>query len=331
MPLISIRRYLDQFSPEREAASGTSLHAGACAVIVNEVDTHLMTENGYAVLRPQWGSLTAMLDVLEVPDDLARFHAQVSVVLAERQRLEAERQLEQGRDVRHMLGALNEALLSLSSGNEDSVDRLRRVETALHRTSQLNDLVAMKTSLTETMRLVREAAEQTKTEGAGTLQKLDAELQKARTAGQRLPGLPGRAEAIRRLDAASLPGAPASLAIACQLERLRIIRSRYGAPIADDLLAAFALVSTPREGDQAYLWAEDAVVIVQTTQETVQERRDQLEETFARPFEHRVMTGGRAALLSVSVRWLCTSHAEAGPTGVTDEFDQFFEGRRWRP
>jgi hypothetical protein len=299
--------------------------------LVNEVDTQLLAEDGYSVLRPQWGSLTGMLDILEVPDDLARFHAQVSVVLAERQRLEAERQLEQGRDVRHMLGVLNEALLSLSAGNEGSVDRLRRVETALQRTSQLNDLVAMKSSLTETMRLVREATEQTKTEGAGTLQKLDAELQKARTASQRLPGLPGRAEAIHRLEAVRLPGAPASLAVACQLERLRIIRSRYGAPIADDLLAAFAQKSAPRVGDQAYLWAEDAVVIVQSTEETVQEKRDQLEETFAQPFEHRVMTGGRAALLSVSVRWLCTSPAEAGHTGVIEEFDQFFEGRRWRP
>lgn len=331
MPLISIRRYLDQFSPAREEGSGSSLHAGACAVMVNEVDTKLLAENGYAVLRPQWGNLTAMLDLLEVPDDLARFHAHVSVVLAERQRLESDRQLEQGRDVRHMLGVLNEALLSLSAGNEGSVDRLRRVETALQRTSQLNDLVAMKSSLTETMRMVREATEQTKTEGAGTLQRLDAELQKARTASQRLPGLPGRAEAIRSLEAASLPGAPASLAFACQLERLRIIRSRYGAPIADDLLAAFALKSAPQEGDQAYLWADDAVVIVQRTSETVQERRDELEELYARPFEHKVMTGGRVALLSVPVRWLCTSAAEAGPTGMTNEFDQFFEGRRWRP
>lgn len=328
MPLISIRRYLDQFKPEREADSGLSLHSAACGVLVNEVDSQLLDWRGYAGLRPNWGNLLQMLKCMEGPADLARFHAQASVVLAERQRLEAEREQTQGQDVRHMLGVLNEALLSLASGNEGSVDRLRRVETALHRTSQLNDLAAMKASLTETMRRVREETEQTRTEGAGTLQKLDAELQKARVASQRLLGLPGRAEAIIRLEGAAAPGAAPSLAVACQLERLRIIRSRYGAPIADDLLMAFAHSSAQEDGDQAYRWAEDAVVTLHCTEETAQEKRGRLEGKYAKPFEHKVMTGGRAALLSVSVRWLCKSPAEAGLSSVTEEFDQFFEGRR---
>ncbi len=328
MALISIRRYLDQFKPEQEAAPGLSAHAAACGVLVNEVDARLLADNGYAELRSQWGELAQMLDGLEESGDLTGFSAKASSVLAERHRLESLREQAQGQDVRHMLGVLNEALLTLASGNEGSVDRLRRVEAALHRTSQLNDLVAMKASLTETMRLVREETEQTRTEGAGTLQKLDVELQKARTASQMLPGLPGRDEAVQALERASEPGAPACLAVACQLERLRIIRSRYGVPIADELLLAFARSAAVGETDRIFRWSEDALVILRRTEEAAQEVRNQLEERFARPFEHRVMTGGRAALLSVAVRWLCISPAEAATPGLSPELEYFLDGRR---
>ena len=179
--------------------------------------------------------------------------------------------------------------------------------------------------------MVREEAEQTRVEGAGALQKLDAELQAARLASQRLPGLPGRAEAIVALEAAALPGAEACLAVACQLERLRIIRSRYGAPIADELLGAFARSAAGGAGDQAYQWSDDGVVILHRTEEPALEKRSQLEEQFAQPFEYRVMTGGRAALLSAPVRWLCSSLSAPGTSTVTEEIDQLFAGRRWRP
>jgi GGDEF domain-containing protein len=328
MPLISIRRYLDQFKPERETAPGLSVHAAACTVLATEVDARLLCDDSYAKLRPQWGELAHLVDQMESPADLAAFQAKASAVLAERHRQEALREQAQGRDVRQMLGVLNEALLTLASGNEGSVDRLRRVEAALHRTSQLNDLVAMKASLTETMRLVREETEQTRTEGAASLQRLDSELQKARSASQHLPGLPGRDEALRALRNAAQAGAPPWLAVACQLERLRIIRSRYGVPIADELLLAFAQSTAAPETDQIFRWSEDALVILRNTGESLQEVRDRMEDHFARPFEHRVMTGGRAALLSVAVRWLCISPAEPATPKVEPELELFLDGRR---
>lgn len=331
MPLISIRWYLDRFKPKAKTDRAPDWRAAACGILVNEVDSRLLADRGYGRLRAQWSRLAELLETLDTPGDLGVFQARAAEVLAERQRLEAVREQVVGRDVRQMLGLLNEALLSLAAGNEGSVDRLRRLETALHRTSQLNDLVAMKVSLTETMRLVRAETEQARTEGTGTLQRLDTELQRARMASQHLPGLPGRAEAMLALEGASVQGAPASLAVGCQLEALRIIRSRYGAPIADELLMAFAAGASGHEGDQAFRWSDDAVVILHRTHESAQEKRGQLEEQFVRPFEHRVMTGGRAALLSVPVRWLCTSPADPAPAGVVNEFEQFFEGRRWRP
>jgi hypothetical protein len=129
-------------------------------------------------------------------------------------------------EMQHIVGMLNQALMVLAGGSERSLSRLKNIQTSLEKASYLQDILALKSSLSDTMQFVREETIREQQPAARDKELFGKDLAKAKEfLALTRSGLLGRDDGRRALAGMlrEIPSGMAVYAIAFLFERMQSV------------------------------------------------------------------------------------------------------------
>ncbi len=325
--MISIRKYLEGYrAPE---AQQTGDPGSPALRLLEALDQHV-----FSGTAPYAAQLRALLE--EPPENgaadeaIERLSAEACAALAghaEARRAAGEKQVS---DLQKMVSMLTDTVAALSSGNERSVTRLRRIERELEQVSKAGDLAAIKTRLSDCLSYVREEAARERAESARFMTEMEERVKEAQNeAAAASAGISGRREAESAL--ATRGGA---VSVAMVLDNLPAVRARFGAPAAEDLSSEFTrdlLRQLPRPV-RLFRWSPHAFVAVIDPEAGADAAglRSRLGEVLQGiATERRVQAGSRSAVLTLAFRWTVVAAGEnGGAARMARDIDQFIATAR---
>jgi GGDEF domain-containing protein len=240
---------------------------------------------------------------------------------------------EQNEQMQSMVAMLTETLADVSGQTDVSVARLQAIEQQIERTSGLDDMRALTTSLESCLAAVREAAAQQRKGAAATVQRLRDQIDAAekRMRPDQAPSRWSQAE----IDLVAEPSADrfeetaSAYVAAFKLQRAEHIAARFGESTKHQMLALISqsLKSVLGPNDRLLRWKGTSFVMFLNSTAPLHEIRVQLSEAVARSGQHYVEVGKKAALLSVGVDWVVFPQAQCPSLdAVFTEVDAFLAG-----
>jgi hypothetical protein len=260
--------------------------------------------------------------------DAAEIEQSTGRLLAQYQAMAQQAATNTAVEMQHILAMLNRALMVLSGGSERSVSRLRQVQESLQRASMLEDLIALKSSLTDTIRFVQEESVREQQTAAKEFAAFEVDVEKARTfLGSNFKGLPGRPEGVRAIseEIKAVAASQALYVVAFLFDRLEAIVQRYGPEVADELM--YRLIKERLQPvapvNKAFRWTSSSVIGVFPRNRDLSTLRAQLIALNRTPLVHRVALGSRVAVLTVSPSYLVAEAVSDSPNSLIEEVDRF--------
>jgi GGDEF domain-containing protein len=220
----------------------------------------------------------------------------------------------QSTDLQHMVSMLTQALITVGSSSEHSVNRLQDIEKSLEGTHVVKDIQTLKLRLSECLEAVREEAKRQKQDGQSALVTLQQELG---SSGEHLDtppiapetdavtGLAGTVEAERAIRTALVSPADKFLLVAV-CSRVLAFNARFGYAVGDRVLAALA--EQFRKGlsarDQVYRWHGPVLVALLERTEPIDRVRAEIRSFADTRLEKTIEVGQRTVLLPISATWV---------------------------
>jgi plasmid stability protein len=228
-----------------------------------------------------------------------------------------------------MVAMLTDTVAELAGQSDAAVSRLQSIEKDLGRASELDDIRALKTSLGESLRAVREAAAHHRSTSATTMERLRAQLALARARVADVPEPP----AYNRDDIDSIPepsAIPVESRSAPMWPRPAAARRPHRDPVRRIGPAAHAdhdrhPVETMLSADDRLLrWKGTSFVMFLNSKESLGQIRGRLSSVVAMINQQYIEVGSKTSLLSIGVDWVVFSQADH-PTleAVFTEVDAF--------
>ena len=240
-----------------------------------------------------------------------------------------EAQRRQAAELNRMFSSLNQTVAVLSSGSHRSIANLRQIEKSLERASAVNDIVALKSRLSECLVHIREETARQREDVAHNLTTLSQTVTEAR---RRIRGtqsdLPGRDEAERALaEAMNRPAGQFAAVFA--LERFHLIASRFGdqavgAALADLGRAMMARIADPK---QLFRWNAGSLLLMMQRDDAA-EPVGEIHKADDSAIESSLEVGERVAVLSLKNRWTLLKLTELPDTASAIANIEKFLGER---
>ncbi len=335
---ISIRKYL--YSDAPAGREGNQALRDFCAALIacgqkalHAIEQHTFTGDQAKVesLRGRIRTLGGRLQQAESPDTVDGVAEDVVKVLAEHGRLTRESDIEKAAEFQKIVAMLNQTVVVLSTGSRRSVGRLRQIEKDLEGASQIQDILSLKSRLSECLTFIREETAREREDVARTVLTMDEEVRKAcDTMMLSKAGLPGRPEAERLFtDLLQEAKTGGKFVAVFSLDRCNSIQSRFGAAAGDQVFRDLAKktvlgLAAPK---QVFRWGPGTLVALIERSETLEKVQSEIQHMNAEPLDIKVEVGGRMAVLTVSSRWLVFPLSEARELAwLASEIDAFTGG-----
>jgi hypothetical protein len=335
MSLISLRRYLDMAQRDSHAGSSPNTCLPFCQSLLKAIEGRAgsgprdESTSGEEDLAREWAGLLSAWSqsdrVAECPDFTVR-----AVELAEREnKLALDSSRRQAADMQSILTMLNDTLVGFATGSERSVERLHRVQESLARASQLDDIVSLKATVGETLRLIREETRREREESTKAVAHFQDRFVWAReTILRQAPGLPGREAALEAVEMLRQGANAMDLAVvAARLERIQALSGRFSPAVSEEAIVAFAH-NEAAEAYQGhvYRWAPDTILWVMNIPSDIERLRASLADRLREPHEYHGVANGRKVLFLLPIRWMCVTIAEHAVHGLAEQIDRLSGG-----
>jgi len=334
MSITSIGKYLT--SRERQQLPVPS-HVSAepfralCNGIIKCINHSVLTGDGCEGPRSELSRLTLGLTIEAKEEETAQVLDLISRVLSNHQSAARQTALDQAVEVQHIFAMLNQALIVLAEGSDRSVSRLSRIQELLQRTSQIKDIVALKASLSDTVKFVEAESIQTRDTASEHLAQFQTEVGKARVfLGNSKVEMAGRPEGITRISEGlrSLPAGQAMYAVAYVFDRLQAVKLRYGPEIADEMIFRIIKerVQPVSPANSSYRWTSSSIVGIFERPREMDALRLEVANLNRTPLVHKVTLGNRTAVLTISPSHLVTEGI-SNPENFAKQVDDFTKYR----
>jgi hypothetical protein len=198
---------------------------------------------------------------------------------------------------------LHQTIETLSTGNERSLGRLRRIETDIRSAAQLPQILALKERLNGCLQQIRQEATAEKQDFAVTKARMEREFLSVQEGiSVAREGIPGREQAEKDLAA----DGPRINLVVVVLDRAATIKARFGAGVLERYMVGFLdqLREHLPSPKKVFRWNEHAVVAELPAGGLLESIEPQVRSSLAAlPRDSRVDVGQRIAVLENSIRW----------------------------
>lgn len=232
-------------------------------------------------------------------------------------------------EMQKIVAMLSETLQVLAAGSHRSVLRLKEVEVLLTKVSGLDDIVALKSRLTDCLAFVRKETAREHEEVSQTLATVKEDFRKAQEAllfsSHAAPGRKAAEQHLARIIQSS-PSAPWFVAVFV-LQHFALVSRRYGSSVADQLLLELIrLRIQPFVKDGAvFRWAKDSVLAVLPDVGSLDKVQEEIRVSMSQPLDYRAPIGGRVAVLTIATRWMAWAAAGLPYDNIITTIDGFTE------
>jgi hypothetical protein len=304
--MISLRKYLDAASRKRlaesEPAPSSSLYQFAAALL-DSIHNEFLAGEGFDSLRAEFTQLRDALRRDWTSEEEAEAVSTAQRILSDYRTSVRQSATQQAIEIQQIFATLNQALIVMAEGKDRTVSRLTTIQESVQKASLIDDIVALKSSLTATVDLIKKEAVQAQEAAVKEITQFSTELSKAREfIGNARTKMPGRPEGVTLItDCLDKRRDPAFL-VAYLCDRLHAVSERYGPPVAEELL--FRLINErvrPLTPDGAmFRWTSSSIVTAFSSFKDLPALRGEVTALNRTPLVHRISLGGRTAVLTIS-------------------------------
>jgi uncharacterized protein YukE len=249
------------------------------------------------------GGLRERLEQAETPQHLEGLAEETVALLQEYHRTQDQVDRQEATEVQRMVTMLHETIETLSTGNERSLGRLRRIESDIRSAAQLPQILALKERLNGCLQQIRQEVTAEKRDFAVTKARMEREfLSVQEGVSVAREGVPGREQAEQTLAA----DGPRVNLVVVVLERAETIKARFGAGVLERYMVGFLeqLRDQLPSPKKLFRWNEHAVVAELPAGGLLESIEPQVRSSLAAlPRDSRVDVGQRIAVLENSIRW----------------------------
>lgn len=311
--MISIQKYLAMLPPGTDASAETSAFCDALsslsARLLEAAGIHLLSRS-----HPALSSFASQLDTLRArlgeplrPEEIASLADSAVDILSQHRETAAALDQLNTEEVQRMVAMLNSTIAVLSAGSERSLGRLKQLERDLVATTAIQDIVALRSRLSDCLQYVREEADRERKQHARevagieqTCQKIQENIAVARA------GVAGRAEAEQSLAQAASNPSSSSYVVVVVLTRAGTVASRFGKDVAERFLQLFArdLVDLLPSPKAVFRWSDQALLAHLDYSGAAAQLKLHLQKQMATiPATRKMELGQRAAMLLNTHQW----------------------------
>jgi hypothetical protein len=249
-------------------------------------------------------------------------------ILAQQTEAGQQHAVGQAIEMQHIFAMLNQALIVLAEGKDRSVARLNRIQESLQQASMIDDMVALKFSLSDTVRFVKAEASQTQESSTQELARFEEEVVKTREfLGSTRMELAGRPEGVTRITESLQSVAPGEglYLVAFLLDRLQSFIQRYGPSVAEEVV--FRLIKERLQpvalGNTTFRWTSSSLVAVFSRPRDLAALRSKVTSLNSSPLVHRIALGNRTAVLTIMPSHLVAEGVPGSPSLLVEQVDRF--------
>lgn len=329
--MISIRKYLNQGNGkvgEPAVAGPRDVLEGLLCDVLDGLGQYVLTGADRGPQRLEVSTIKESVRPGLAAEDAAQAAQTISRILARNHETVDRNATSLTVEMQHIFAMLNQALIVLAEGRDRSVSRLNKVQDALSRASMIQDIVALKSSLADTIRFVQAESAEAHESAAQELARFETEVSRTRELlGSARTELAGRPEGIAGIAESLKLVAPgeALYVVAFLLERLAAVSQRHGAAVADELV--FRMIKERLQpvapSDLVYRWTPSSLVVAVRRPRDLPALRAEVAALNGKPLVHRIALGNRTAVLTVSPSHLVAEGASDSPAPLIEQVDRF--------
>jgi GGDEF domain-containing protein len=317
--LISLRKYLyGPLAAENRDESGPGFPQALLALSQNilkslQNNAMLDTHSDLRQLKREIGKLEGRLAKAGSPLEIDSIGHEIAATLGAYRAKALELEQARATELNEMISSLNQTVAILSGSSHSSIGRLQRIEKDLERASAIEDIVALRSRLSECLQFVREETAREREDVARNLLLMQETVAKASHSVYAMRSdMPGRAEAECTLRDSPL-NSSASFAVIFVLDRFQSIGSRFGPDAADAVMDFFigALKSKITEPKRFFRWNTASILLLLLDRTRSKgEALEEIQSVNWAALEKKVEAGDRMAVLSLSNQWVVFSLLE---------------------
>jgi hypothetical protein len=329
--VISIGRYLN--GQRRNPGTEPSVHfsgdlCGFSSAILECINQFVLTGDVNETLRAELLQVKDALRPDLKPDELSMAAESVSSVLAAHHESSKRTASDQALEAQHIFAVLNQALVVLAEGNDQSLSRLATIQESLHRSSTLRDITSLKASLAETVQFIKTESAHAREHSAAELGRFETEVTKAREfLGSTRLELAGRPEGVLKISHSlkQVPSGEALYLLAYLCDRLTAVTQRYGPGVTDELVSRLIKerVKPLVPENTTYRWTASSLVAVFTCPRDADKVRRDVSVLNRTPLVHKLALGGRTAVLTLAPSHLVVESVSDSPASLIEQVDKF--------
>jgi GGDEF domain-containing protein len=237
------------------------------------------------------------------------------------------------KELQSIVSMFTRSMLQVSKGSAASANKLHQIERQIEKSSQSEDLRAIKLQLGQSLEVIcEEAAEQDRRSAdlSDQIHKAVARPEAAAVLSEALgdidltTGLPNYRAAEKALRAAVSGGAGTYVVLLC-VDRLDTINSRFGFTVGDRILMLFGqhLAQKFANADRLFRWRGPGFLALLDRSGPESSVRAEVARMVSARLEQQIELGERSVLLPIAASWMLTNSANCTFEKINQQLDAF--------
>jgi diguanylate cyclase (GGDEF)-like protein len=238
------------------------------------------------------------------------------------------------KELQSIVSLFTRSMLQVSKGTAGSATKLRHIERQIEKSSQTEDLRALKTQLEESLAAICEEAaaqERRSEEIAGQLRDTMSRPETAAVLSEAVAdldmttGLPNFRVAEQAIRSA-LAARTSTYAVLFCVDRLEVINGRFGFSVGDRILMLFGqhLAQRLSKTDSLYRWRGPGFLALLDRAGPEISIRAEIARMVSARLEQEIELGGRSVLLPIAASWMLTGVADSTFEKLSKKLDAFY-------
>jgi GGDEF domain-containing protein len=241
------------------------------------------------------------------------------------------------KELQSIVSLFTRSMLQISRGSASSADKLHQIERQIEKSSQGEDLRALKVQLEQSLGIICEEAAEQERRSAQISDQIRETMSRPESAAvlteavsdlDLVTGLPNSHAAEKAIRAAIAAGSNTYAVLLC-VDRVEVINSRFGFSVGDRILMLFGqhLAQRLSKTDQLFRWRGPGFLALIDRPGPEISVRAEIARMVSARLEQQIELGGRSVLLPIGASWMLTGVANSTVEKIQQKLEAFSAGQ----